>query len=75
MYLPIANAARAGTQTGLVVYAEVKRVPRAANASRFGVEITGCPAQPITFGLCSSDMMTMRLLGFGIFISDSIKTI
>ena len=37
MYLPTANAARAGTQIGQVVYASVKRRPRAARRSRFGV--------------------------------------
>jgi len=63
MYLPSAKPARAGTQTGLVVYAEVKRVPRADSASRCGVEMIGCPLQPMTFGLCSSDMMTRTLRG------------
>src|SRR6185436_12009697 len=63
MYLPQAKPARAGMQTGLVVYAALKRVPRAASASRFGVWITGWPALPSTFGLCSSDMMTRRFLG------------
>ena len=36
--------ARAGMHTGLVVYAALKAVPRAASASRFGVWMTGCPA-------------------------------
>src|SRR5690242_21924153 len=64
MYLPQAKPARAGMHTGLVVYAALKRVPRLASASRFGVWITGWPPQPSTFGLCSSDMITRRLRGF-----------
>src|SRR5262249_15090371 len=63
MYFPTAKAARAGTQTGQVVYADEKRVPRAASRSRFGVTTIGWPAQPITFGLCSSDMITIILRG------------
>src|SRR6185436_2133504 len=64
MYLPQAKPARAGMQTGLVVYAALKRVPRAASASRFGVWMTGWPALPSTFGLCSSDMMTRTFFAF-----------
>src|SRR5437764_5186900 len=63
-YRPTANAARAGTQIGHVVYADEKRVPRAASASRFGVAMNGCSAAPRNLGLCSSDMSTRRLAGF-----------
>ena len=54
---------RAGTHTGHVVYALMNEVPAAANASMFGVLTTACPLQPMIFGLCSSDMMTIRLVG------------
>src|SRR6185369_10356826 len=58
-----AKLARAGTQIGHAVYAEVKRVPRAASASRFGVAMNGWPAVPRNLGLCSSDIKTRRLAG------------
>jgi regulatory protein len=60
----LAKLARAGTQIGQVVYAALNRVPRAASPSRLGVCTIGCPAQPIRFELCSSDIMTKRFCGF-----------
>src|SRR5690349_1972935 len=30
----------------------------------FGVLTSGCPLQPMIFGLCSSDMMMRRFVGF-----------
>ena len=42
----------------------VKIVPSRARASMFGVFTIGCPLAPITLGLCSSDMMMRRLVGF-----------
>src|SRR4051812_23757112 len=39
-------------------------VPRAASASILGVFTSGCPLQPVIFGLCSSDMMMTRFVGF-----------
>src|ERR1700694_4936949 len=47
---------------GQFVYAEENRVPRAASLSRFGVLTSGCPAQPITRGLCWSDNMIRRFV-------------
>src|SRR5438552_14703260 len=57
-------------QTGLVEYALVKIVPRAARASRLGVWTVGCSAYPAIFGLCSSDMMTRK---FSALISVILK--
>ncbi len=72
MYLPTANAARAGTQIGQVVYASVKRRPRAARRSRLGVCIILLPEQPIQRGSCSSDMMITRFAGF-IFAWNTVR--
>ena len=62
----MATLARAGTQMGEEVQALEKRVPEAANRSKFGVRMNEFPEQPMYLGSCSSEKMNSVFAGFKI---------